>query len=53
LIRFSVTAQRELERASAAIDEVIEQFGKRKVNLGTGRFLDQHRKTERDIVPGG
>ena len=40
-----------LERASAAIDEVNAQFGKHKVSLGTGLFLGQHRKTERDIQP--
>jgi hypothetical protein len=28
-----------------------EQFGKHRVSLGTGLFLDQHRKTERDSVP--
>jgi hypothetical protein len=41
----------KLERASAAIDAVNEQFGKHKVILGTGLSLGQHRTTERDIQP--
>ena len=39
------------ERASAAIDVVNERFGKHKVSLGTGLFLDQHRTTKLDIQP--
>jgi hypothetical protein len=41
----------KLERASAAIDAVNEHFGKHTISMGTGLFLDQHRQTERDIVP--
>ena len=28
-----------------------EHYGKHKVSSGTELFLDQHRKTDRDIVP--
>ena len=41
----------KLERASAAIDAVNQQFGKHTVSLGTGLFLEQHEPTERDIQP--
>jgi hypothetical protein len=34
-----------------AIDTVNERIGKHKISLGTGLFLGQHRKPERDIVP--
>ncbi|MCX6996505.1 MAG: DNA polymerase IV [Kiritimatiellaeota bacterium] len=40
-----------LERASVAMDAVNEQFGKHTLSLGTGLFLGQHQKTERDSVP--
>jgi hypothetical protein len=32
-------------------DAVNERFGKHKISLGTGLFLGQHRRTERDSVP--
>lgn len=38
-------------RASRAIDEINERFGKHKVSLGTSLHLPHHRHTERDDLP--
>ena len=41
----------KLERASATIDSVNEQFGKHKLALGSALYLDQHVVTPRDLQP--
>lgn len=38
-------------RASRAIDEINERFGKHKVCLGSGLHLNRHQRTERDDAP--
>lgn len=40
-----------LSRASRAIDEVNEQFGKHALSLGPSLYLERNRKTDRDGLP--
>ncbi len=40
-----------LSRASRAIDEVNEQFGKHALSLGSSLYLDRNHKTDRDGLP--
>jgi DNA polymerase-4 len=41
----------KMTRASKAIDEVNEMYGKHKLSLGSSLFLNNRRKTARDALP--
>jgi len=41
----------KMTRASKAIDEVNEMYGKHKLSLGSSLFLNNHWKTARDALP--
>jgi hypothetical protein len=41
----------KMTRASKAIDEVNEMYGKHKLSLGSSLFLNNHRRTARDALP--
>jgi DNA polymerase IV len=41
----------KMSAASRAVDEVNDRYGKHKVALGSGLFLDRHRRTDRDDAP--
>ena len=40
-----------MAKASYAIDEINEKYGKHKLCLGPSLFLDHHKKTGRDALP--